>query len=36
MPIPLLVGRDGLVENYDEEDGRYGYAKIIYRAKTHQ
>ena len=36
MPIPLLVSRDGLVENIDEEDGRYGYAKIIYRAKTHQ
>ena len=36
MPIPLLVGRDGLVENYDEEDGRYGYAKIIYLSKTHQ
>ena len=36
MPIPLLVSRDGLVENIDEEDGRYGYAKIIYMAKTHQ
>lgn len=36
MPIPLLVSRDGIVENYDEEDGRYGYAKIIYLAKTHQ
>ena len=36
MPIPLLVSRDGLVENYDEEDGHYGYAKIIYMAKTHQ
>ena len=28
MPIPLLVNRDGLVENYDEEDGHYGYTKI--------
>lgn len=27
MPIPLLVSRDGLVENYDDEDGHYGYAK---------
>lgn len=36
MPIPLLVGRDGLVKNIDEEDGHYGYAKIIYMAKTHQ
>jgi hypothetical protein len=36
MPIPLLVSRDGLVENIDEEDGRYGYAKIIYLSKTHQ
>ena len=36
MPIPLLVSRDGLVENYDEENGRYGYAKIIYLSKTHQ
>ena len=36
MPIPLLVSRDGLVENIDEEDGRYGYEKIIYLAKTHQ
>lgn len=36
MPIPLLVGRDGLVENIDKEDGRYGYEKIIYLAKTHQ
>lgn len=36
MPIPLLVSRDGLVENIDEEDGRYSYEKIIYLAKTHQ
>ena len=36
MPIPLLVSRDGLVENIDEEDGRYGYAKIIYLSKIHQ
>ena len=36
MPIPLLVSQDGLVENYDEEDGHYGYAKIIYLSKTHQ
>lgn len=36
MPIPLLVSRDGLVENIDEEDGRYGYAKIIYLSNTHQ
>lgn len=36
MPIPLLVSRDGLVENYDDEDGHYGYEKIIYLAKTHQ
>ena len=36
MPIPLLVSRDGLVENIDEEDGHYGYAKIIHLSKTHQ
>ena len=36
MPIPLLVGRDGLVENIDDEDGHYGYAKIIYLSKTNQ
>ncbi len=36
MPIPLLVSRAGLVENYDEEDGHYGYAKIIYLSKIHQ
>ncbi|MCR5193012.1 MAG: hypothetical protein K6D59_06880 [Bacteroidales bacterium] len=36
MPIPLLVNRDGLVENYDEEDNHYGYAKIIFLSKTHQ
>lgn len=36
MPIPLLVNRDGFVENYDEEDNHYGYAKIIYLSKTHQ
>ena len=36
MPIPLLVSRDGLVENCDDEDGHYGYAKIIYLSKTHQ
>jgi len=29
MPIPLLVNRDGLVENYDEEEGHYGYTKYI-------
>ena len=28
MPIPLLVNKNGLVENYDEEDGHYGYTKI--------
>ena len=28
MPIPLLVNKDGHVENYDEEDGHYGYTKI--------
>ena len=28
MPIPLLVNKDGFVENYDEEDGHYGYTKI--------
>ncbi len=36
MPIPLLVSRDGRVENIDEEDGRYGYAKIISLSKTYQ
>lgn len=36
MPIPLLVSRDGLVENIDEEDGRYGYAKIIDLSKKQQ
>jgi len=36
MPIPLLVSRDGHVENYDEEDGHYGYAKIINLSKNHQ
>ena len=29
MPIPLLVNKDGGVENYDEEDGYYSYIKII-------
>ena len=28
MPIPLLVNKNGLVENYDEEDGHYGYTKL--------
>ena len=28
MPIPLLVNKDGFVENYDEEDEHYGYTKI--------
>lgn len=36
MPIPLLVNRNGFVENYDEEDGRYGYAKIIDLSKKQQ
>lgn len=36
MPIPLLVSREVLVEKYDEEDGRYGYAKIIYLSKKQQ
>lgn len=36
MPIPLLVSQGGLVENYEEEDGHYGYAKIIYLSRTHQ
>ena len=36
MPIPLLVSRAGRVENIDEEDGRYGYAKIISLSKTYQ
>ncbi len=36
MPIPLLVCRDGLVENHDEEDGHYGYAKMFNLSKTHQ
>jgi len=34
MPIPLLVSRDGHVENYDEKDGRYGYSKIINLSKS--
>ena len=36
VPIPLLVNKDGHVENYDEEDGYYGYAKIISLSKMHQ
>ncbi len=36
MPIPLLVSREGRVENIDEEDGRYGYAKIISLSKSYQ
>ncbi len=36
MPIPLLVNRDGLVENYDEKDGHYGYTKIINLSKIQQ
>lgn len=36
MPIPLLVSKDGHVENYDEEDGHYGYTKIIHLSKNHQ
>lgn len=36
MPIPLLVNRDGLVENYEDEDGHYGYAKIINLSRIHQ
>lgn len=36
MPIPLLVSRDGVVENYDEEDRHYGYSKIINLSKIQQ
>ncbi len=36
MPIPLLVNKDGLVENYDEEDGHYGYTKIYSLLTVHQ
>ena len=33
MPIPLLVDKDGLVLNYDEEDGFLSYAEIIKAAE---
>ena len=33
MPIPLLVDKDGLVLNYDEEDGYLSYAEIIKAAE---
>ena len=36
MPIPLLVNKDGYVENYDEEDGHYGYTKIYSLLTVHQ
>ena len=36
MPIPLLVNKDGHVDNYDEEDGHYGYTKIYSLLKKHQ
>ena len=36
MPIPLLVNKDGHVENYDEEDGHYGYTKIYSLLTVHQ
>lgn len=36
MPIPLLVNNDGHVENYDEEDGHYGYTKIYSLLTVHQ
>ncbi len=36
MPIPLLVNKDGLVENYDEEDGHYGYTQIYSLLTVHQ
>ena len=36
MPIPLLVNKNGHVENYDEEDGHYGYTEIYSRLTIHQ
>ena len=36
MPIPLLVNKNGLVENYDEEDGHYGYTKIYSLLTIHK
>ena len=36
MPIPLLVNKDGFVENYDEEDGHYGYTKIYSLLTIHK
>ena len=36
MPIPLLVNKDGHVENYDEEDGHYGYTQIYSLLTVHQ
>ena len=36
MPIPLLVNKDGHVENYDEKDGHYGYTKKYSLLTVHQ
>ena len=36
MPIPLLVNKDGFVENYDEEDEHYGYTEIYRLLTVHQ
>ena len=36
MPIPLLVNKEGLVENYDEEDEHYGYTKIYSLLTIHK
>jgi len=33
MPIPLLVDKNGIVLNYDEEDGHLSYAEIFKAAE---
>ena len=33
MPIPLLVDKNGIVLNYDKEDGHLSYAEIFKAAE---